>query len=190
MKKDKTQLSEQDDARLSRLIQLKRCEKPDAEFWEDFQEQLRNRQLAALVERPSWRSRLGDRAYILLRIGASSAVFAAAVALLLLAVQQNADRRAEDAADMASMAPESPTFDVGPSEDVAASDDGQSLPQLFEGPAIYGVNVLASEPANDRYTLVASPKIFTAQSNAGQGGENEEMQGGLGALVIRTSHQF
>jgi len=39
---------------LEQLLRLKRAEKPDAEFWRKFEVELRQKQLAALVERRSW----------------------------------------------------------------------------------------------------------------------------------------
>ena len=39
---------------LEDLLRLKRAERPSPEFWDDFERQLREKQLAALVERKSW----------------------------------------------------------------------------------------------------------------------------------------
>lgn len=59
---------------LEQLLQLKRAERPDAEFWAKFDAELRQKQLAALVERRSWWQELphlfARRAY--LPIGAAA----------------------------------------------------------------------------------------------------------------------
>lgn len=56
------------------LLRLKRAERPDAEFWSRFEVELRQKQLAALVERRAWWQRLplllNRRAY--LPIGATA----------------------------------------------------------------------------------------------------------------------
>ena len=59
---------------LEQLLQLKRAERPDAEFWTKFDAELRQKQLAALVQRRSWWQELphlfARRAY--LPIGAAA----------------------------------------------------------------------------------------------------------------------
>jgi hypothetical protein len=59
---------------LEQLLQLKRAERPDAEFWTKFDAELRQKQLAALVQRRAWWQQLphlfARRAY--LPIGAAA----------------------------------------------------------------------------------------------------------------------
>jgi hypothetical protein len=40
--------------RLSQLLRMKRQERPDADFWNKFDEELRSKQLSALVRTQSW----------------------------------------------------------------------------------------------------------------------------------------
>lgn len=49
---------------LEDLLQMKRAELPRAEFWVHFDEQLRAKQLAALVQRRPWWRRVTDWAYV------------------------------------------------------------------------------------------------------------------------------
>ncbi|MCD8481689.1 MAG: hypothetical protein LR015_02800 [Verrucomicrobia bacterium] len=43
---------------LEQLLQIKRCEKPAPEFWDEFDRKLKSRSLQALVEKPSFWARL------------------------------------------------------------------------------------------------------------------------------------
>lgn len=69
------------------LLRLKRAERPPPEFWTEFERELRQRQLAALVERKPWWNGLSASAgrfgWLRLPVGA-----AAALALTLLSVRQ------------------------------------------------------------------------------------------------------
>jgi len=49
----KKTFSPKDDERLRHLVQLKRQEKPDEAFWDKFDEEMRSKQLAALVRTQS-----------------------------------------------------------------------------------------------------------------------------------------
>lgn len=75
---------------LEELIRVKRAERPPAEFWKRFEEELRAKQLAAIVERrPWWQSLtvlLSGRRATLAGFGAAAAV--AAVAYLRLPSNQ------------------------------------------------------------------------------------------------------
>jgi hypothetical protein len=44
---------------LEHLLELKRAERPAPAFWEEFDRELHRRQLACVVDRPSWSVRLG-----------------------------------------------------------------------------------------------------------------------------------
>ena len=48
---------------LEDLLRLKRAERPPAEFWQDFDRQLRAKQLAALVQSRPWWQEIG-RAHV------------------------------------------------------------------------------------------------------------------------------
>lgn len=71
---------------LEDLLQLKRAERPSAEFWPRFEQELRTKQLAALVQpvRPWWQSLVGRR--MLVRVYAP--LGAAAVVALSLGLSQ------------------------------------------------------------------------------------------------------
>jgi hypothetical protein len=74
---------------LEELLQLKRCERPDAQFWAGFERELRQKQLTALVEKPRWWhsfGNLGRRVYV-------PAGAAAMVAFALVAIRYNAPVR-------------------------------------------------------------------------------------------------
>lgn len=62
---------------LEQLLRLKRSERPDPAFWEDFDRELRRRQLASVVARPAWHVRLGRSLIVGVRravpIGAAAA---------------------------------------------------------------------------------------------------------------------
>ena len=63
------------------LLRLKRCEKPQAEFWTNFEKQLRTKQLAAIVEKRPWWSGFSRALHWVSRfsipLGAGAAFFAA-----------------------------------------------------------------------------------------------------------------
>ncbi len=53
---------------LEDLLKLKRAETPPAEFWSEFERELREKQLAAIIEkRPWWCARPGLYAFVLRR---------------------------------------------------------------------------------------------------------------------------
>jgi len=72
---------------LEQLIQLKRTERPPAEFWTDFDRELHRRQLVALVTIEPWYRRAGSLLAATARrmapIGASAAALALAVFAML-----------------------------------------------------------------------------------------------------------
>lgn len=74
---------------LEELLQLKRYERPDAQFWAGFERELRQKQLTALVEKPRWWHSFGSvgrRVYV-------PAGAAAMVAFALVAIRYNAPVR-------------------------------------------------------------------------------------------------
>lgn len=62
---------------LEQLLKLKRCEKPDAAFWEQFDRELQQRTLQSLVRDPSLWRQLSDRF-----VHARPAIFSATACLL------------------------------------------------------------------------------------------------------------
>jgi hypothetical protein len=80
MDKDK---SSQPKVTLEKLLRLKRAERPPQNFWEEFERELRHRQLAAAIveNRPWWRLFTGGLAKIYVPAGAVAAVALAVVAM-------------------------------------------------------------------------------------------------------------
>jgi hypothetical protein len=75
--------SEKRTVTLEQLLQLKRSERPQPAFWEEFDRELRRRQLAALVTVKPWHERMAHAALSFLRrsapVGAAAAALAAGV---------------------------------------------------------------------------------------------------------------
>jgi hypothetical protein len=98
------------------LLRLKRAERPDAEFWTSFERELRQKQLAALLERRPWWQNLprllSRRAY--LPIGA-----AAVVAFTLVSVKYYAPSQAEGAPEAAVPVTPANVASIAPSGAVA-----------------------------------------------------------------------
>lgn len=77
---------------LEKLLQLKRCEKPSQEFWEDFDKKLQSKTLMALVEKPSLWARLPR---LLLKAGMVAFPVGATAALSFALLQQSGGYFAE-----------------------------------------------------------------------------------------------
>lgn len=82
-----TRHSERRKVSLEQLIQLKRSERPDPSFWDDFDRELHRRQLAALVTLEPWHRRalrtFGSVARRLAPVGATAAALAFATLAIL-----------------------------------------------------------------------------------------------------------
>ena len=174
----------QKDESLSQLIRLKKCEKPDAAFWAKFDEELRSKQLSAIVVRQPWYLQLARRLLEFARKATLPSATAAALGLVcyqsanLILVQNAQEDRV--AAPVVAVEKSSPISSEPIHFEVAATLEDQFS---FDGPAIYGVNVLAKNAPSERYTLEASPKTFTSGQHASQGTQ-------LGAKIIRSSRDF
>ncbi|MBI2514083.1 MAG: hypothetical protein HYV96_19090 [Opitutae bacterium] len=141
------------------LLRLKRAERPDAEFWSKFEVELRQKQLAALVERrPWWQSLpilLSRRVY--LPVGAT-AVLAFTVVSLRYASTPVANIAP---AQQASEAVASPVSE--PSRDIVASVES-SQPRaenlaLAEAPQVAApVQLSDSLPAQNELTPWSAPR--------------------------------
>ena len=84
----KKTFSPKDDERLSHLIQLKRQEKPDEEFWLKFDEEIRSKQLAAIVRTQSWYERAGELSLLIARKSAAATATASILALGIFTVSE------------------------------------------------------------------------------------------------------
>lgn len=108
---------------LEDLLRVKRAERPPAEFWTDFDRELRAKQLAAIIEpRPWWAPliRIGARmSHYQLPAGAAAIL---AISFLTLSHQQNGDPRLAPVAEIPR-----PALQVLPE---AVADYTPSSPQL------------------------------------------------------------
>jgi len=137
-------MSSQDPRRqisLEQLLQLKRAERPDPEFWNRFEHELRQKQLAALLERRPWWhsfSRLLTRR-VYLPVGATAAMAFTLVSLRYYGPTQLA-HNGEGLVPAATLAPalEAEADSAAPAETVAA---------------------VAGNPAIDDRTPVAAPAL-------------------------------
>ena len=181
------------DARLSELIRLKKLERPETGFWDQFDRELRNRQLTALVQTRSWRERVGATLLIFLR---KSAVFTATASVLALGlftahkaglfpgiITDSKEPLIETpVAHGGEPLVETPIFvventAVSPSEVVAdASPD-------YLGAPSYEVHRITKQSVPIGYRIMAEPKQFRARQPTTE-------QQSLGAKIIRTNNHF
>ena len=182
-----------DDARLSELIRLKKSERPDAEFWDQFDRELRNRQLTALVQTRSWRERVGAIALIVLR---KSAVFTATASVLALGLFTAHKAGLLPGATTDSKGPlvetpiaqgeealvDTPIFVV--ENTVAAQSDVVADASLdYLGVPSYEVHRITKQSVPVSYRIMAEPKQFRARQSPTE-------QQSLGAKIIRTGNHF
>lgn len=121
------------------LLQLKRAERPDAEFWAGFERELRQKQLTALLERRPWWQNLphllSRRAY--LPIGATAAIAFTLVTVKYYTPSQEAPT--DESRDIVAAVAQARTPQVMPPETVvqASSEAAPSaLPAAVEAPVI------------------------------------------------------
>lgn len=184
--------SQIDDDRLSQLIQLKRRERPDAAFWDKFDEELRSKQLAALVRTQSWYERLGKLSILVARksaaVTATACVFALGVFTIskteYFAGEQPTASVIQEEASLAksdiSIA-EQPMFVVEDAFQQTVGIESEFAYGINSTPT-YEVNALFRKQLPVSYQIIAEPKQFTAgQIDAGNG---------LGAKIIRTGNHF
>lgn len=189
----KKTFSPEDDERLSHLIQLKRQEKPDEAFWLKFDEEIRSKQLAALVRTQSWYERVGKISILIARKSAAATATASILALGIFTVSetdyftegQTTTRLTQTEpihpkADEAS-AVDQPIFvvnDIHPQADVTEVDFSYGI----NATPSYEINALTKKSIPVNYQIIAEPKQFTAgHINSGTD---------LGAKVIGTWSHF
>lgn len=182
-----------DDARLSKLIRLKKLERPDAAFWDQFDRELRNRQLTALVQTRSWRKRAGAIALIALR---KSAVFTATASVLALGLFTAHKSGLFPGIMIDSKEPlvetpiaqgeeplvETPIFVV--ENTVASPSDVVADASLdYLGAPSYEVHRITKQSDPVSYRIMAEPKQFRTRQPSTE-------QQSLGAKIIRTGNHF
>lgn len=188
----KKPITKADNDRLSQLIQLKRRERPDAAFWDKFDEQLRSKQLAALVRTQPWYERLGKLSILLARKSAAVTATACIFALGVFTISKSEyfagnQPTADDSQIETSLTANDASIAVQP---MFVVEDSRLLADGNEQEFAYGINAIPSYEVNTltkkqipvSYQIIAEPKQFTAgQIDAGNG---------LGAKIIRTGNHF
>ena len=181
------------DEQLSRLIKLKRLERPDPDFRRRFEQEFRSKQLSSLVRVQPLHARLYRMCSLASRRAAPPA--AAALAVTFVAItntsylghseMKEATRMAKPS-EPAQSADSYPLFVVGAQEQATPESGNANLvPELssFDAAAIYHVNLIEkpSQPASG-YQLMAAPVTFSSPA------ANEAPA--LGAKVISTQGDF
>mgnify|MGYP001275236294 FL=1 len=189
----KKRFSPKDDERLSHLIQLKRQEKPDEAFWLRFDEELRSKQLAAIVRTQSWYERVGKLFILIARKSAAATATASILAFGIFTISET-DYFAggEPTTSPNQNEPVHPTEDDASAIDqpIFVVDDLHPQAEANEVDFSYGINATPSYEINAltkksipvNYQIIAEPKQFTADHiNSGTD---------LGAKVIGTWSHF
>ena len=182
------------DQRLSQFLRIKRQERPDAAFWDKFDEELRSKQLSALIRTQSWYERLGKLSLLVARKSATATATVSVFALGIFAVSKSEffvhselDTAQPEFASNQELATQypivfSPLFVV--EEDLAAIEEPTeyAFTQTIDAQPRYEIYSLTQRISSTGYQINAAPKQFTA------GGTSSETR--LGAKVIRTGNKF
>ncbi len=179
-----------EDERLRQLIQLKRLERPDAQYWQRFEQEFRSKQLSSLVCIQPWHERLRRLALLGFRKAAAPTAAAGALTLTFVAVTQTQYFVKEPSpptlalAQQETPAPAQAVFLVQqePEQALAASKNAGQENASPLGPANYRISVLATSRANPGYQLNAMPVSFSSPQTV--------QQPTAGAKVISTRPQF
>lgn len=181
--------------RLNQLLRLKRQERPDAAFWDKFDEELRSKQLSALVRTQCWYERLGKLSLLVARKSATATAIVSVFALGIFTVSKS-----EFFANSELEAPQpsftsikelpvqddpiasSPLFIVEESITAAADPMDLAFAQPIDAQYHYEVHTLKQQAPPTRYQVIAAPKQFTAGKDLAEAS--------LGAKVIRTGNRF
>ena len=185
----KTRPSETDE-RLSQLLALKRLERPDAAFWQTFEQEFRSKQMSSLVGVESWQRRyLRFLARFAQKASIPGAAVASALAIGFLGFNQLGQlAESPDApTEVAGKEIESPTealFVVQPTSQSQFDSQAKEIINL-PPPATYQVSVMSKPNDATSYQLFSSPIILSPQAV-----ENSTSESGLGAKVITTEKSF
>ncbi len=180
------------DTQLSQLLRLKRQEKPDDAFWNKFDEELRSKQLAALVRTQTWYERVGKLSLLVARKSAAATAAVSVFALGIFVVSKSDYFASEEmiageiaqasASDTAlETTPEAPLFVV---EEFATSQENAEnvfLPAIDAQP-FYEIHAMKKQTAPVNYQIISAPKQFTVGGSA--------TEATLGAKIIRTGNHF
>ncbi len=188
----KRKISPENDVQLSQLLRMKRQERPDDAFWGKFDEELRSKQLSALVRTQSWYERTGKLALLIARKSAAATATLSIFALGIFTISKTEFFSMNPADSVASgpvsemEATEEPHFAETPIFIVDRQPVSNEVTDLeipkFDAAPYYEVNALTKGAVPVSYQIIAEPKQFTAGSGVSDTS--------LGAKVIRTGIDF
>jgi len=192
---------------LEQLLRVKRAEQPEPEFWDQFEQEYRQKQLSALVQAQPWFVRLGRTIGMIARRSAPVTAAAAAIATGYFVVS---------GPSIVTTSPESSpvseryeTITVRPVESQVVASVG-NLPEMIVQPvatrsdrfearplpitarARYIEDIMAKDDQPQRYVTLSSPKtLFTGSSPSGTYVVNAlSSQTSFGRPSSRTVAQF
>lgn len=157
---------------LEQLIQLKRTERPDASFWEDFDRELHRRQLAALVIIEPWHRRVERALATCARRAAPAAAGVTAVALAALALLRVGSTEHNGATEPFTVAEHDARVVLLPEEAISVSTISTPAVQTPEAREEFRGNIrsapqeLGSGLASARrFVAVSAPVTFSSESD-------------------------
>lgn len=164
------------DQRLSQLIKLKQLEKPEAAYWEKFEQDFRSKQLTTFVQIQPMHTRLRRACMILARKAAPPVAAAGAVALTFFAVTNTRylakGTDTEAPATIPTLSQREAASEPEAYFIVSATQDTDTESKNTTSDTIYQINALSSlGGSTDGYLLNATPVTFS-QSSATASGAN------------------
>lgn len=174
--------STKQDERLSQLLQLKRGERPDDAFWQDFERDLRAKQLNSLVQIQPWYQRFARSGLYFARKAGTPALAATAIATALYVSSKHPHQEQEPVAastpELRNVSPdEQPVFIV-----TAPAPEQELSPFATSAKTDYTVRSIARRSSTPAYQLEAFPVTLTSSAA-------EESQD-LGAKVLKSKSHF
>jgi hypothetical protein len=167
-----TRLPDRPKVTLEQLLKLKRTERPDAAFWEEFDRELRRRQLASVVATPTWRVRFARSLLVGVRRAVPIGAAATAAVAGFMALQRPTEKvtsTPEETAAMATPAVAPVVAEVAPSlpTPVSAPEVSAEEEPVFERPSTseprFVVNEFVTRSSPTRtYVTVTSPNTFSS----------------------------
>lgn len=192
---------------LEQLLRVKRAEQPEPEFWDQFEQEYRQKQLSALVQAQPWFVRLGRNIGLMARRSAPVTAAAAAIAIgyfvvsgpsIVMTSPENspASERYETIAvrpvesQVVASVENLPDMIVQPVS--AKSDRFEARPIPITARARYIEDIMAKNDRPQRYVTLSSPKtLFTGGSPSGTYVVNAlSSQTSFGRPSSRTVAQF
>lgn len=180
------------DDRLSLLIALKRLERPDAAFWEDFEHEFRAKQLARLVRVDPWYIRQTKKVLSFARKAyLPAAATLSAIAMALAGVTYYSQLTATAEQTSSTTLAEVKNTEAKPLFIVQA-DKELSTPVLrrqqlqtvsVSQPTTYKVSIMANPRQTTSYRLIYSPVALTPD-------QSQQSNSTIGAKVITADREF